>query len=221
MQQGAKTTVACVYWKGAFRGREHVYNEAWVSRLERMVHNHLPGLDRFVCLSNTGVPCERIPLITDWHGWWAKLELFRPGLFEGRVLYLDLDLVIMHSLEDLIQYPAPFVVVKAFKPVSNKIQPETICKFNSSVMAFDAGEGEELFLEFVPYIRYNLRGDQDWLAYRFPTIATFPSGWITKLRYLKNGKPNPENRIVLCMPGKNEVACKKYPWVKEIWKGSQ
>lgn len=62
-------------------------------------HLHLPH--RFVCLSDIEVPCERAELRWFWPGAWAKLELFRHGLFDGPVLYLDLDTVVLGELDEL------------------------------------------------------------------------------------------------------------------------
>lgn len=86
------------------------FTPEYVDRLRRGVWQHMSGA-RFVCLSDTDdVPCERIPLETDWPGYWAKLELFRPGLFDGKVLYLDLDTVITGSLQAVAAYPHTFTV---------------------------------------------------------------------------------------------------------------
>ncbi|KKK78135.1 hypothetical protein LCGC14_2846620, partial [marine sediment metagenome] len=105
-------TIACVYWKGKFRGREKLYSVRWVKRLRNMVSRNLPIPHRFVCLSNVEGPCERIPLLHNWPGYWSKIELFRPGIFEDRVLYLDLDLVVLESLIPLINYSStPFTIM--------------------------------------------------------------------------------------------------------------
>src|SRR4051812_39102361 len=88
-------TVACVYRSG---GRQ--YSSRYVDVLQSMVARHLSLPHRFVCLTDvTDVGCERIPLETDWPGFYAKIELFRPGLFHGPVLYLDLDTVIHGSID--------------------------------------------------------------------------------------------------------------------------
>lgn len=91
-------TVATVLRSGSVFGPE------WVERLERQVRDHLPVEYRFVCLSDVDVPCERIPLETDWPGWWAKLEMWRPGTFGGRVLYFDLDTLIVDDISALATY---------------------------------------------------------------------------------------------------------------------
>lgn len=162
-------TVACVLWRGAFKNR--VYEPAHVARLERMVRKQLVEPHRFVCLSNTAVPCERIVLREDWPGWWAKLELFRPGLFGGRVVYLDLDVTVVGNLDALAGHPATFVAIRDW------LRPG----FNSSVMAWDAGVADALHTAFSPGVMTRLEGDQDWLAERLPA-ATFPPEWCVSYR---------------------------------------
>jgi hypothetical protein len=86
-------TVACVLRSGGDYCAEDV------RRLRDGVEAHLPDA-RFVCLSDVDVPCERIPLCTEWPGWWAKMELFAPWI-EGDLLYFDLDTLITGDLSDL------------------------------------------------------------------------------------------------------------------------
>ncbi len=70
------------------------YNKEWVNKLHRAVQRNYERDHRFVCLSNVDTDVETIPLVTDWKGWWSKIELFRPGLFDGPVVYFDLDVLI-------------------------------------------------------------------------------------------------------------------------------
>ncbi len=86
-------TYACVLRSGG-----PVYNAEWVRKLSAQVAQHASRPHRFVCLSDVDVPCERIPLVHDWPGWYSKLELFRPGLFRGPVIYLDLDTLVVGDL---------------------------------------------------------------------------------------------------------------------------
>jgi hypothetical protein len=51
-------------------------------------------------LHRSDIPCKVAPLVTDWAGWWAKVEIFRHDLFpKGPTLYLDLDTVVTGSLD--------------------------------------------------------------------------------------------------------------------------
>jgi len=85
-------TIACLLRSG---GPD--FNEKHVARLmyqcEVIPHN------RFVCLSDVPVACERIPLKHNWARWWGQVELFRPGLFDGPVLYMDLDTTVIRDPE--------------------------------------------------------------------------------------------------------------------------
>lgn len=101
-------TVACVLRSGG------TYDAEWVAKLQRGVARHLSSPHRFTCLSDVDVPCERIPLNVDWPGWWSKLALFEPGVFQGPVLYLDLDTVVVGSLEDIAAYPHKFTMAHEF-----------------------------------------------------------------------------------------------------------
>lgn len=75
------------------------YKPAHVRALVTQLERHLPGV-QIVCLSDVGVPCERVPLEYGWHSWWSKLELFRPDL-AGDLLYIDLDTVVVGCLSEL------------------------------------------------------------------------------------------------------------------------
>ena len=92
----SQLTVACVLKSGG------IYDASWVARLQAGVDRHMPFSHRFVCLTDMPVDCEAIDLEHDWPGWWSKIELFRPDLFIGPVLYLDLDSVVVGNLAHLI-----------------------------------------------------------------------------------------------------------------------
>lgn len=162
-------TIACVLWQGG----DSQYHPLHVQRLQRQIAPFAPE-HRFVCLTNAphwertdGI--ERIPLQENWPGWWSKLELFRPGLFTDRVLYLDLDVEIVGDLRPLIGYSSSFVAIKDF------IYPT----LNSSVMAFDPGAGSAAFSRAAVG---EYRGDQDWITEALPGADTFPKNWCISYR---------------------------------------
>ena len=92
-------TVACVLREGGKVG----YDATWVEKLHNSISRNLTIPFKFVCLSDCAVPCERIPLYKNGPGYWAKMQLFRPGLFDGPVLFFDLDTVICNNIDDLVQ----------------------------------------------------------------------------------------------------------------------
>lgn len=91
--------VVCVLRSGGKVG----YDAGWVKKLQRGVERHLSLPHRFVCLSDCDVDCQRIPLERSGKGFWSKVQLFKPGLFDGPVLYLDLDTVICGSLDPVLE----------------------------------------------------------------------------------------------------------------------
>lgn len=101
-------TVACVESRN-YLGMGGEY----VRRLRSMVCRHLAQPFRFVCITDDpkrhALAAEEIhfePIVDKLGqlltGWWAKLYLFSPGRFSGRVLYLDLDTVITGPLDELV-----------------------------------------------------------------------------------------------------------------------
>ena len=162
-------TVVCVL--SISDGRRQ-YDASHVERLQKMVVEHLSSIHRFVCLSNVDVPCERISLTKDWLGWWSKVELFRPGLFEGRVLYFDLDVTLVGGLDEIAHYPEPFAAIKDW------LRPT----INSSVMVWDSGVADHIYLNLADEDIERLRGDQDWISEQMPHVETFPRDWCVSYR---------------------------------------
>lgn len=107
----ADLTVACVYRPGGGFSDEYVY------RLRDTVKRNCRVDHRFVCLTNQKLKnVETRPLLKNWPGYWAKLELFRSGLFEGRVFYLDLDTVLLNDCTDIMSAEYEFACGTSWKP---------------------------------------------------------------------------------------------------------
>lgn len=130
-------TVACVLRSGG------IYDAKWVRALYRGVRAHWPSdgpfLD-FVCLTDTPIGqygIREVPLVGAWPGWWSKLELFRPDVFNGPVLYMDLDIVPVGPLAEIVAYRAPFVMVADWYREANRGGRPRIGE--SSVMAWTPG----------------------------------------------------------------------------------
>lgn len=87
-------TVATVYKTGGQYTADHVY------RLREQVRRVSPDA-AFVPLTDADLVIPSITLTDGWPGWWSKIELFRPGLWSGHVVYLDLDTDVIGPLEAL------------------------------------------------------------------------------------------------------------------------
>lgn len=100
-------------------------------------------------------------------GWWAKISLFDPGRFTGRVLYLDLDVTITGSLDDLINMQGDFIICRDWIGFG----------YNSSVMVWNAGTVDHLSTRFTDHVMQRRKGDQNWITMMKPDAEKFPREW--------------------------------------------
>lgn len=133
-------TIACVLRSGGD------FTASWVDALRRGLNIWAPKGYRFVCLTDDpavgiwGVPLKH----PEWPGWWAKPHIFDPGLFRRgtRVLYLDLDTLVVGKLDDIGSYTGPLACLSDFYQGRKMI--------GSGVMAWTVGEHtERIYTDFV------------------------------------------------------------------------
>ena len=143
--QNEVVNVLCMKW-----GTK--YSAAYVNTLYSMVARNLSREFRFVCLTEDGVglddQVEVFPLpelSVDLGGperGWNKLAVFAETLYDlkGKVLCLDLDLIITGSLDDLFDYPGEVMIIRDWIKKDGT--------GNSSVYRFEVGAHAEILHEF-------------------------------------------------------------------------
>jgi hypothetical protein len=222
------TTILCVLRSGG------QYDSEWVRKLRDGIHRNTTAPYDFKCLSDVDLKidevwkpkCERIPLEHEWPGWWAKIEMFRPGVITGPTLYLDLDTIITgnvdHLIDDLRHSKYQFAMLRNFH------QSDFV---GSGVMWF-SGENavpHKIYEKFkkMPecYIAHHDRvrkgshlGDQ---AFIWDTLG----GEIDKLdvKGLKSFKYHartflPPDAALVCFHGQPRPQEAKAAWVAEHWR---
>lgn len=214
-------TVTCVWVRG-----EYPYTPEYVTRLRDMVARWLDRPFRFVCLTDQpdAVPdVETIP-IAKLPGFapWSKLELFNPfRQWVGRMLYLDLDSLIVAPLGPLVDTPAAFVITDDPWRQGHKVKDSygraIVRRFNSSVMAWDGGTQTDLFTDWTPDVAARLSGDQDWIGERRPDAQTWPRAWFPRISELHGEPPIGDAKVVLVKVPKNHDAVVRFPWVAPLW----
>jgi hypothetical protein len=204
------------------------FTSDYVARLASMVKRNMNRPYRFVCLCdkpfliarNRNIERILIPKPEKGlFGWWSKLHLFRSDIFEPgqRILYLDLDTLVMQDLAPILDYPSPFALVPHCGQFRTRGGLKVLDRFNSSVMVWDAGVNYRLWDEWRPEIAKLLWGDQDWISEQMPEADTMPIEWFPRVSGLLEQPPGPEVKVVLCKKPKNSEAVKLYPWVAEAW----
>lgn len=206
-------TIACVKWGSR-------YSAEYVNILHDMVKRNLPeGFEgRFVCFTDDasgladGIETRALPDGLD--GWWNKIALFSPYAFpEGeRVLYFDLDMVIVGALDDLVKFDGAFGILS---------DPYHPLHYNSSVMMWTAGTLCHIWDNWIAAgMPTRPLGDQQWIEESAPDATflqrAFPN---TFASYKAHCFPfPPEGTKVVFFHGEPKPHNCDAIWVQRAWK---
>lgn len=151
------------------------YAWCYVDNLFAMLRRHLDPEVRLHVFTEPGRPVPEPYIRHDletWSGaagprraWWYKLQLFAPGNFPGRVIYFDLDTVIIDSVRWLLDLdPDKFWSIRDFR----WLWKPNWSGINSSVMVWDAPDWNWILHKAQESQIHNIMdryaGDQDWLT---------------------------------------------------------
>lgn len=135
----------------------------YVNALYRGVTRNSSKPVHFTCFTDDpsgydeGVEALKLP--SGINGWWNKVALFHPNAFEDgeRVTYLDLDTVVVNSIDELLDYDGPFAALE------DVYRPGAI---SSGVMAWEHGMHNNIW--------------EEWKAEGFPSDPHGDQGWIER-----------------------------------------
>jgi len=197
------------------------YTAEWVNRLHAGVQRHLPVDHDFVCLTDDprgmdrGVCVE--PLRHDWPGWWAKQELFTPGLFDDLVIYFDLDTVITGDLVPFTGYTGPRAFLRDFFRYRENM-------IGSGMMLWMGDEMADIYREFTKDPEAHMRTFRrrsDEFTKRFMGRGHFiqdlwPGLVVSSKAHCRTGLP--ENARVVCMHGRPRMTeLEPTHWLRQRW----
>ena len=165
-----------------------------------MARRHLTGEFRFICLTDDAkgirseVECFPIPpveIAPEAAGVrdraWKKLTTFSPVLkdeygLEGTALFLDLDVVVVGSLDDFFTQPGEFLIIKDYR------RPWRVTG-NSSVYRFEIGALPDVLQYFRDHeveLRERFRNEQTYLSdylHDKGKLKYWPSDWCPSFKY--------------------------------------
>lgn len=237
--------VVCLKWGDK-------YPADYVNKLHGMVRRHLTLPFFFHCMTEDShglSPEIHVLPLPDLgvHGWWYKLYLFNSSFYglSGDILFLDLDVVITGSMDNLLTYsPGSFCIAPDKLPGA----------YNSSVLRFKIGSMAFIWDSFVcqkEAVMGRFHGDQDWIQhlvlkaqiYPYPMVvsykfdcyssARFSGGgvgkWLRRHGYFLPRKKAvyPDGASVVLFHGKPDpedvmqTSYDKYrhaPWISACWK---
>ena len=165
------------------------YGVEYVERFRNMVQRNCTVPHEVVCLTDDPKPLHGVRSIVQPNagykrGWWHKVHMFDPRLpLSGRIIYMDLDIVICGNLDKLTTvWTKDFIGIRDF---NRKFHP-SYKSLNSSVMAWNAGTQKFIWDKFKqnPAGAQSLHGDQDWI-WRLSRdhIKFWPDSWIQSYKW--------------------------------------
>ena len=213
-------TVACVKV-----GNKYPFDH--VIKLKNMVARHLPIEHRFVCLTDRPMRYIDIQSIDvsfyGLQGWWSKMCLFNREIMPaGRILYFDLDTVIVDDLLPLAELVCDFGICANFtRAAGNRNWP---CSYGSCVMTIGPRFGQDIWNEFETrahgLIENCRHGDQEAIESIYPQgfyLQDYvPPGFFLNYRDLSTARPSEASVVVF--GGHNKPDNCDIPWVQEAWR---
>jgi len=189
---GRQRHILCMKW-----GTK--YGPDYVNRLYAMVRRHLSGDFNFVCLTDDAkgiraeVQCLPIPpLDLDVPAGqpdraWKKLTTFEADLHGlcGTALFLDLDVVVVGSLDAFFEQPGEFLIIHDY---ARPWRTERITG-NSSVYRFELGAHADVLAHFranMDAVQSTFRNEQAYLSdflHAQGKLQYWPDAWCPSFKY--------------------------------------
>ena len=213
-------TVACVFWGDKFSD-DYVYN------LKSMVERNTTVPHQFVCFSDRELEgIKTVKLIPGYEGWWNKMQMFNTDFRLGnRVVYLDLDTLIVGNIDWLLEYDGMFMGIEDLGSV-NEHQPELKGRLQSGVMSWDYRLNSHLWNRFTSSgesQRY--RGDGEYLNHIVPKyqrdfIQKRYKGKLKSYKYQVYSEGITDDLSIICFHGSPSIPQAMTETVTTGWKNS-
>jgi len=213
-------TVACVFWGDKF-SEDYVYN------LKSMVERNTTVPHQFVCFSDRELEgIKTAKLISGYQGWWNKMQMFNTDFRLGnRVVYLDLDTLIVGNIDWLLEYDGMFMGIEDLGAV-NEHQPELKGRLQSGVMAWDYRLNSHLWNRFTSSgesQRY--RGDGEYLNHIVPKyqrdfIQKRYKGKLKSYKYQVYSEGITDDLSIICFHGRPSIPQAMTETITTGWKNS-
>jgi hypothetical protein len=193
------------------------FSQGYVQRMKSMCERNCSLPFQFLSLTSSSIPgITSLPPLVQLPGWWGKLSLFtHPEIVAfDNILYLDLDSVVVGSIDELWGMESPSFLGDFYEP-----------RFLATgIMFWKKGDLQEIGGVFArrseSYMReFEYGGDQMFLRYFLKSwnkVQDQVSGIYSYKVDCENGLP--EDAKVVCFHGKPWLHEVNEPWIKENWR---
>ncbi len=197
------------------------YGPEYVNKLRSMVVRHTTERTEFFCITDDAkglddgiqtIIARRDEYLS---GWWHKCALFGGYKFDAdRIVFLDLDTVIVGNIDFLWSYQGDFCILKDF------YFPE---RYGSAVMSIAKNAHREVWDNFVvnPVMALRQGGDQQWIYNQVKDADLWQDLYRDKIVSFKVDCQMgvPDTASIVCfhgVPRPHEV--RELSWMKENWR---
>lgn len=172
-----------------------------------------------------------LPYKDQVEGWWHKLYLFSKDInISGRVLFLDLDTLVVGNIDHFVTQSTGFVVMR-------DLWARNQCDVGSAIMSFDVGQHDHIWTSFIQNPNEAIRslrphGDQKWIQRHQPSRIywqdLYPNQIVSFKSQCRSGIP--DNTRLICYHGKPSIVesmtvttnmqgytIPPTPWVERYW----
>jgi hypothetical protein len=202
----SELTVACVMVQN-YEGCGAEY----VNALHAAVERNMTVPHKFVCFTDSpnGINCEC--RASEGVGWFAKLHLFRQ-FTKGRVIFFDLDTLIVDNIDFLAKFHGKFAILSDF------YRPKG---FGSGIMLWEGGWGHHITNGFVALGSPNIvGGDQMYIeqqAGKAKMLQDLYPGKIASYK-LEALTGIPRRAAIICFHGTPKPHEFSFGYVAEHWR---
>lgn len=229
------------------------YGADYVNRLYNMVERNTTLPFKFVCYTDNSEgllpqiqarPLPEMDLPEGPERGWRKLSLFKKDIdLSGRVLFLDLDTVIVANIDDYFTIDGEFILIKHWHPSKKQGIGET------GVYRFEVGAHADLydyFMANIDKVKAEYRHEQAYVCdmlSKQKKLSFWPTEWMPSFKYhcmrwfilglflepklppkakmiVFHGHPMPEDALVGKIRGFKKFFrfLKPAKWLKDAWR---
>jgi hypothetical protein len=199
------------------------YGVDYVTKLASMVSRHTTQPTQFVCITDDP---EALPYGMDsilamrqpyLKGWWHKVALFGGYKFDSeRIVFLDLDTVIVGNIDFLFDYQGDFAILRDFY--------YPLHQYGSAIMSIAKTAHRQVWDRFCLNPLKALQagpGDQDWIR----ACVDKPDFWqalnprkCVSYKCDVQGRGVPDDAAIVCFHGQPRPHQVDEAWVEESWR---
>jgi len=226
-----KLNIVCFYWQGGITSGwgNTILGIEYVNRLYRSISRNLTSPFKFTCFLQEGIQARKLMSEINihrfsapvWEGRLPKLYAFSKGNgLEGRVVIVDMDLIIVGNLDEMFAYNGKFMT---------RGEPGNPNISGGDIVFFEAGSFSNFWDDLVKdpagvvkktkgseryFYRQWLNGDQDFVE------KLYPGQWMSYKFHIRRGNLTiPKNCCLISChghPKPHELA--KLDWIQRYWK---